>query len=87
MNSQQLTTDHSILDLGPELKISSHIDAKFGLNNLKADVGVNYDLSGASFAFRVPSQEGSRSEGIRGSAKRESCVYLIIATLYPTQSI
>jgi hypothetical protein len=66
----------------------SHIDAKFELNNIKAVVDVNYDLSGASFVF--PPREGSNSEGITPSAKRESCIYLIfltIATLCPTQSI
>jgi hypothetical protein len=66
----------------------SRIDATFGLNNIKAVVDVNYDLSGASFVF--PPQEGSNSEGITPSAKRESCIYVIVltvATLYPTQSI
>jgi len=57
-----------ILDLGPEFKLMSRIDATFGLNNIKAVVDVNYDLSGASFVF--PPQEGSNSEGITPSAKQ-----------------
>ncbi|KAF8502654.1 hypothetical protein F5888DRAFT_1607718 [Russula emetica] len=57
-----------ILDLGPEFKLSSRIDATFGLNNIKAVVDVNYDLSGASFVF--PPQEGSNSDGITPSAKQ-----------------
>ena len=49
---------------------------------------MNYDLSGAAFVF--PPKEGSSSDGITPSAKRESCIYLIfptIATLHPTQLI
>jgi hypothetical protein len=65
----------------------SRMDANFGLNNTKAAVDVSYDLSGASFVYP---QEGSNSEGITPSAKRESCIYLIfhtIATLHPAQSM
>ena len=81
-------TDRRILDLGPEFKLLSRIDAKFGLNDINAVVDVNYDLSGAAFVF--PPQEVSNSDGITPSAKRESCIYLIfftIAKLHPTQSI
>ena len=90
INDKRLTTDRrnrSILDVGPEFKLLSRIDAKFELNDIKAVVDVDYDLSGASFVF--PPQKGSHSEGITPSAKRESCTYLTapIATLHPTQSI
>jgi hypothetical protein len=75
MNStSRVTTDHSILDIGPEFKLLSRIDAKFELNDIKAVVDVNYDLSGASFVF--PPQEGSNSDGITPSAKREFCIHL-----------
>jgi hypothetical protein len=82
-----LTTDCRILEIGPEFKLLSRIDAKFGLNNLNAVVGLNYDLSGVSFVF--PPQAGSKLDGItlgRLGANRESCLYLrflIITTLRP----
>jgi hypothetical protein len=45
------------------------MDANFGLQNINAGIEVNYDLSGASFVF--PPQDGSQSNGISPSTKRE----------------
>jgi hypothetical protein len=45
------------------------VDGNFGLKNVNAAVEVNYDLGGASFVF--PSQDGSVTDGISPSSKRE----------------
>lgn len=50
------------------------IDANFGLKNVNATVEVNYDLGGASFVF--PPQDGSKTDGIVSSSKRESSLLL-----------
>ena len=51
LNERLLTTDRSILDIGPEFKVTSQIDATFRLDNINAAVGLNYNLSGVSFVF------------------------------------
>jgi len=45
------------------------MDATFGLKNVNAAVEVNYALGGASFVF--PPQDGSKTDGIASSSKRE----------------
>jgi hypothetical protein len=54
------------------------IDATFGLKNVNAAVDVNYDLTGASFVF--PPQDGSKTDGIASSSKRE---FLLLLSHYP----
>lgn len=70
LNGRLLTINCSILEIGPEFKLLSQIEAKFGLNNINAVVDLNYNLSGTSFVF--PPQAGSNVDGITPSAKRES---------------
>jgi hypothetical protein len=54
------------------------IDATFGLKNVNAAVEVNYDLGGASFVF--PPQDGSKTDGIASSSKRE---FLLLLSHHP----
>lgn len=80
-----LTTGHSIIDVGPEFKVTSQIDANFGIKNINAAVGLNYNLSGVTFIF--PPKGDSDGTGIAPGTKRESCLYLlhlIAAALRPT---
>ncbi|KAF8472215.1 hypothetical protein DFH94DRAFT_655780 [Russula ochroleuca] len=57
-----------ILEVGPEFKLMSQFDAKFGLNNINAAVDLNYNLSGVSFVF--PPQAGSNVDGITPGSKQ-----------------
>ncbi|KAH9975610.1 hypothetical protein BJV77DRAFT_1164270 [Russula vinacea] len=57
-----------ILDIGPQFKVTSQMDANFGIKNLNAAVGLNYNLSGVNFIF--PPQGGSDGTGIAPSTKQ-----------------
>ena len=85
LKERLLTTDRSIVDIGPQFKVTSQMNANFGIKNLNAAVGLNYNLSGVNFIF--PPQGGSDGTGIAPSTKRESCLYLLLliaAALRPT---
>ena len=76
LKERLLTTDRSIVDIGPQFKVTSQMDANFGIKNLNAAVGLNYNLSGVNFIF--PPQGGSDGTGIAPSTKREFCLYLLL---------
>jgi hypothetical protein len=59
-----------ILDVGPQFKITSQIDAKVELTDIEASVDVKYDLSGVSFVF--PPQDSSQAGLFTPGANRES---------------
>jgi hypothetical protein len=59
-----------ILDVGPQFKITSQIDAKVALTDIEASVDVKYDLSGVSFVF--PPQDSSQAGSFTPGANRES---------------
>jgi len=56
----------AILKIGPQFALLGQIEADFGLQHANAVVGVDYDLSGASFIF--PPQAGSSTNGITSSS-------------------
>ena len=81
LNERLFAINRSILDIGPQFKLSGKMDANFELDNINAVVDLNYPLSGISFSF--PPESGSQLSGITPSAKRESCLYFRHAPACP----
>lgn len=54
-----------ILEIGPQFKVTGQIDASLEVSDIEASVGLNYDLSGVTFAFppQANSQGGSFTPG------------------------
>ena len=73
LKERLFTINRSLLEVGPQFKLSGQMDANFELDIINAAVDLNYPLSGISFAF--PPKSGSQLSGITPSTKRESCLY------------
>jgi len=61
---------HSLLDIGPEFKVTGQIDASLEVSDIEATVGLNYDLCGVTFAF--PPQDNSQAGSFTPGMSRES---------------
>jgi len=47
------------LNIGPEFKVTAQIDASLEVSDIEVTTGLNYDLSGVTFAF--PPQDNSQA--------------------------
>jgi hypothetical protein len=70
-----------ILDIGPQFKITSEIDAQLALTDIEASVDLKYDLSGISFVF--PPQDSSQAGTTTPGSNRESPA-LPLCTSFPS---
>ena len=65
---------HSLLNIGPEFKVTAQIDASLEVSDLEATVGLNYNLSGVTFAFPPNNwQAGSFTPGT--SREYPACLF------------
>jgi len=77
-----------ILEVGPQFKITSQIDAKVELTDIEASVDVKYDLSSVSFVF--PPQDSSQAGSFTPGANRKSsapALYLISVVSLPLRMV
>jgi len=75
---------HRILDIGPEFKVTSEIDAQLKLTDIQASVDLKYDLNDISFVF--PPQQGSSQAGTfkPGTTSESPAPISLISMPYPT---